>query len=71
MLSRRLLLSAALPVLMVLSAVPASAETLKVVASFTVLADVVRQVGGDHAALGRTPADIADGDAANERHVLP
>lgn len=48
MLSRRLLLSAALPVLMVLSAVPASAETLKVVASFTVLADVVRQVGGDH-----------------------
>ncbi len=48
MISRRLLLSAALPVLMVLSAVPASAETLKVVASFTVLADVVRQVGGDH-----------------------
>jgi len=48
MLPRRLLLSAALPVLMVLSAVPASAETLKVVASFTVLADVVRQVGGDH-----------------------
>ncbi|XAZ24355.1 zinc ABC transporter substrate-binding protein [Sinorhizobium sp. B11] len=48
MLSRRLLLSAALPVLMVLSAVPASAETLKVVASFTVLADVVRQIGGDH-----------------------
>lgn len=48
MLSRRLLLSAALPVLMTLSAVPASAETLKVVASFTVLADVVRQVGGDH-----------------------
>jgi zinc/manganese transport system substrate-binding protein len=34
--------------LMTLSAVPASAETLKVVASFTVLADVVRQVGGDH-----------------------
>ena len=48
MLSRRLLLSAALPVLVTLSAVPASAETLKVVASFTVLADVVRQVGGDH-----------------------
>lgn len=48
MISRRLLLSAALPVLMVLSAVPASAETLKIVASFTVLADVVRQVGGDH-----------------------
>ncbi len=48
MISRRLLLSAALPMLMTLSAVPASAETLKVVASFTVLADVVRQVGGDH-----------------------
>ncbi|MBB3659548.1 zinc/manganese transport system substrate-binding protein [Rhizobium sp. BK650] len=48
MMSSRLLLSAALPVLMTLSAVPASAETLKVVASFTVLADVVRQVGGDH-----------------------
>jgi len=48
MLASRLLLSAALPVLMTLSAVPASAETLKVVASFTVLADVVRQVGGDH-----------------------
>jgi zinc/manganese transport system substrate-binding protein len=48
MLPSRLLLSAALPVLMTLSAVPASAETLKVVASFTVLADVVRQVGGDH-----------------------
>lgn len=48
MLTSRLFLSAALPVLMTLSAVPASAETLKVVASFTVLADVVRQVGGDH-----------------------
>ena len=48
MLPSRLLLSAALPVLMALSAMPASAETLKVVASFTVLADVVRQVGGDH-----------------------
>jgi len=33
---------------MALSAMPASAETLKVVASFTVLADVVKQVGGDH-----------------------
>ncbi|WHO72569.1 metal ABC transporter solute-binding protein, Zn/Mn family [Rhizobium sp. BT03] len=44
----RLLLSAAIPALMTLSAVPASAETLKVVASFTVLADVVKQVGGDH-----------------------
>lgn len=48
MLPSRLLLSAALPVLITLSAVPASAETLKVVASFTVLADVVRQVGGNH-----------------------
>ncbi|WP_160005093.1 metal ABC transporter solute-binding protein, Zn/Mn family [Rhizobium sp. 18055] len=48
MISRRLLLSAALPTLMIFSALPASAETLKVVASFTVLADVVKQVGGDH-----------------------
>jgi zinc/manganese transport system substrate-binding protein len=38
----------ALPALVSLSAVPASAETLKVVASFTVLADVVKQVGGEH-----------------------
>ncbi|MBB3745648.1 zinc/manganese transport system substrate-binding protein [Rhizobium sp. BK591] len=45
---KRLLLSAAIPVLMALSAIPASAETLKVVASFTVLADVVKQVGGEH-----------------------
>ena len=44
----RLLLSATIPALMALSAVPASAETLKVVASFTVLADVVKQVGGEH-----------------------
>ncbi|MGO6725919.1 metal ABC transporter solute-binding protein, Zn/Mn family [Rhizobium ruizarguesonis] len=48
MTSHRLLLSAAIPALMVLSAMPASAETLKVVASFTVLADVVKQVGGEH-----------------------
>jgi len=48
MFSRRLLLSAALPALLAASAMPASAETLKVVASFTVLADVVKQVGGDH-----------------------
>jgi len=48
MIQSRLLLSAAIPALMALSAVPASAETLKVVASFTVLADVVKQVGGDH-----------------------
>ncbi len=45
---RRLLLAASLPALMAFSTVPASAETLKVVASFTVLADVVKQVGGDH-----------------------
>ena len=48
MTSSRLLLSAALPALLAASAMPASAETLKVVASFTVLADVVKQVGGDH-----------------------
>ncbi|KQV32423.1 metal ABC transporter substrate-binding protein [Rhizobium sp. Root1203] len=48
MISRRLLLSTVLPVLVSLSAMPASAETLKVVASFTVLADVVKQVGGEH-----------------------
>ncbi|OCJ17920.1 metal ABC transporter substrate-binding protein [Rhizobium sp. AC44/96] len=48
MMSHRLLLSAALPLLMSLSAMPASAETLKVVASFTVLADVVSHVGGEH-----------------------
>ncbi len=46
--SRRLLLAVSLPALMAFSAMPASAETLKVVASFTVLADVVKQVGGDH-----------------------
>lgn len=44
----RLLLSAALPALLAFSSAPASAETLDVVASFTVLADVVKQVGGDH-----------------------
>jgi zinc/manganese transport system substrate-binding protein len=48
MISHRRLLSMALPALVSLSAVPASAETLKVVASFTVLADVVKQVGGEH-----------------------
>jgi zinc/manganese transport system substrate-binding protein len=48
MISHRRLLSVALPALVSLSAVPASAETLKVVASFTVLADVVKQVGGEH-----------------------
>jgi zinc/manganese transport system substrate-binding protein len=48
MISRRLLLSVALPMLIAFSSAPVAAETLKVVASFTVLADVVRQVGGDH-----------------------
>ncbi|CDZ65423.1 Periplasmic solute binding protein [Neorhizobium galegae bv. orientalis] len=48
MISRRLLLSAALPALMAFSAAPALADTLKVVASFTVLGDVVSQVGGKH-----------------------
>ncbi|WP_105429438.1 metal ABC transporter solute-binding protein, Zn/Mn family [Neorhizobium sp. T6_25] len=48
MISRRLLLSAAIPALMAFSAVPALADTLKVVASFTVLGDVVSQVGGKH-----------------------
>lgn len=48
MISRRLLLSAALPALIAFSSAPASAATLKVVASFTVLADIVSQVGGDH-----------------------
>jgi zinc/manganese transport system substrate-binding protein len=45
---RTLLLSASLPLLMALSSVSAQAQTLKVVASFTVLADVVSNVGGDH-----------------------
>lgn len=48
MLAPRLLLPVALPALLAFSAMPASAETLNVVASFTVLADVVSQVGGDH-----------------------
>jgi zinc/manganese transport system substrate-binding protein len=48
MISRRLLLSAAVPALMAFSAAPAFADTLKVVASFTVLGDVVSQVGGKH-----------------------
>jgi len=48
MISRRLLLSAAIPALMAFSTVPAFADTLKVVASFTVLGDVVSQVGGKH-----------------------
>ena len=49
MIRRRLLLSAALPAFIAFGiAAPASAETLDVVASFTVLADVVKQVGGEH-----------------------
>ncbi|MET0172702.1 MAG: metal ABC transporter substrate-binding protein [Agrobacterium vaccinii] len=48
MLSRTLLLTtAALPALMAYAG-PASAAELKAVASFTVLADVVKQVGGNH-----------------------
>ena len=47
MISRRLLFSMMLPALVAFSTTSASAATLKVVASFTVLADVVRQVGGD------------------------
>ncbi len=48
MISRRVLLSAAIPAVMAFSTVPAFADTLKVVASFTVLGDVVSQVGGKH-----------------------
>lgn len=45
----RLLVSTALPALLAFAyAAPASAETIPVVASFTVLADVVSQVGGNH-----------------------
>ncbi|OWV94827.1 metal ABC transporter substrate-binding protein [Rhizobium sp. R72] len=47
MISRRLLFSVMLPALVALSTTSVSAAPLKVVASFTVLADVVRQVGGD------------------------
>ncbi|SEH45795.1 zinc/manganese transport system substrate-binding protein [Rhizobium tibeticum] len=48
MISRKLLLSVMIPALVALSTTSASAAPLKVVASFTVLADVVHQVGGDH-----------------------
>lgn len=44
--SRLLLLSAAIPAIMAFTA-PVSAAELKAVASFTVLADIVHQVGGD------------------------
>ncbi|MFT4184844.1 MAG: zinc ABC transporter substrate-binding protein [Rhizobium sp.] len=45
----RLLLSTAVAAFVAFGvAAPASAETLNVVASFTVLADVVKQVGGEH-----------------------
>lgn len=47
MLSRILLFSAAIPAFIAFSA-PVSAADLKAVASFTVLADVVKQVGGKH-----------------------
>ena len=47
MISRRLFFSVMIPALVAFSTTSASAATLKVVASFTVLADVVRQVGGD------------------------
>ncbi|WP_320199082.1 metal ABC transporter solute-binding protein, Zn/Mn family [Agrobacterium sp. rho-13.3] len=47
MLSRIFLLSAAIPALIAFSA-PVSAAELKAVASFTVLADIVKQVGGKH-----------------------
>ena len=47
MLSRTLLLTAAIPALIAYAS-PVSAAQLKTVASFTVLADVVKQVGGNH-----------------------
>lgn len=48
MIAKRLLLSAALPATLAASTLSASAETIPVVASFSVLADVVAQVGGEH-----------------------
>jgi zinc/manganese transport system substrate-binding protein len=46
--NHKLLMSVALPLLMAASTLSAHAQNLKVVASFTVLADVVSNVGGDH-----------------------
>lgn len=69
MTSHRLLLSAAIPALMALSAMPASAETLKVVASFTVLADVVKQVGGEHVKV--TSLVVPNGDPMNSSRRRP
>ena len=45
---KRNVMGAAVAALTIVPAASASARTLKVVASFTVLADMVRQVGGDH-----------------------
>ena len=48
MTSRKLLAAAALPLAFLATVAPATAKRLSTVASFTVLADVVKQVGGDH-----------------------
>ena len=48
MMVKREAIRVAFVTLAMVSAASASARTLKVVASFTVLADMVRQVGGDH-----------------------
>lgn len=59
MFSKTLLFSAALSTLIALSA-PVSAAELKAVASFTVLADIVAQVGGNHVTV--TSLVSPDGD---------